>query len=117
MTLNQVKEIIGTSDMDKWIDLGEKFKYILLVSDRTMFCHGSSVRFYFSSTENYLLIRNLNGKLIPVEQVSDPIGYESFSYKGNDYYIKAFGGGKDYSSAGNYHDIISYDSITGFFKI
>jgi len=122
MTLAQITEIfnnISNEDvvMDEWINLGDDFKYILLISDRTIFCHGSAVRFYFSSTENYFLIKNLNGKLIPVEDVSDPVGYELFSYRGKEYYVKAFGGGKKYDSAGNYHEIIAYDNITGFFKI
>jgi hypothetical protein len=117
MTKDQIDVILSDIEKDEWVDVGNKFKYILLISDRTLFCHGSAVRFYFPSTKNFFLIKNLDGKLISEELLENPLGYEPFFYKGNGYYIKAFDGGKEYSSAGNYHEIIAYDSITGFFKI
>jgi hypothetical protein len=118
MTKDQIDTIalLGVP-RNTWVNIGDKFKYILLNSDRTLFCHGASVRFFFPSNKNFFLVRNLDGKLIPSNLVSDPIGYELFSYQGDNYYIKSFSGGKDYLTFGNYHEIISLDDVTGIFKV
>jgi hypothetical protein len=116
MTFTQIQQILTSQGFqtNAWLDLGSKFKYILLNSDRTMFCHGSAIRFYFPQGKDFFLVKYMDGKLRPVDANMD--GYEPFTFNGVNYKIKVDGGGKLYNGK-KFHDIISLKAITGLFKV
>jgi hypothetical protein len=118
MTQLQIDEVLDSVGVltNEWVTLQGIFNYIILDSDRTLFCDTISAQFYFPAGEEFFLIRNSSGKPKPDGYVLKSNQYE-YNYKGIPYVVSVYGGGKVYSEeVGIYHDIISIGSIAAFMK-
>jgi len=109
MTQLQIDEVLDSVGVlkDKWVTLQGIFNYIILDSDRTLFCDAKSAQFFFPTDKEFFLIRNSSGRI---------------NSEGN-LEIRISSGGKIYEEedfngdpVGIYHDIISIGSIAAFMK-
>jgi hypothetical protein len=110
--LDQANESTGV-----WTTLEDSFKYITLSSDKNIYFNNpQGVQIYFSPTSDYFLIRYTRGKPTLYQSGDVPYGYVLVNHNLKQYLIKLESGGLVDASddeAGLFHEIISFDSISG----
>jgi hypothetical protein len=119
MTQSQINYILDTKELplNQWLTLEGTFKYLTMNSDKNLYYYPQSVQFYFSEN-NYLLVRNTTGTPKLYTGGAIPSGSVLIPHDGEQYIVQLEKGGKIDAStdaAGVYHDIISYESISGIF--
>jgi hypothetical protein len=119
MTQSQVNYILSTKGLplNQWLTLEGTFKYMTMNSDKNLYYYPQAVQFYFSQ-RNYLLVRNTTGNPTLYTGGAVPTGSVLIPHDGKQYMVQLEKGGKIDASAdaaGVYHDIISYESISGIF--
>jgi hypothetical protein len=120
MTRSQISNIFTTKSIpfNQWVPLDDVFKYLMINSDRTLFCNAPAAQFYFPSTtgDDYLLMRYTAGnpKLAP-EGYTLKAGEVALAHpNGSTYIVKLNDGGKEDPTAGVYHEIVAFEHISGF---
>jgi hypothetical protein len=103
--------------LNEWVTLENTFRYLTMNSDKNIYYYPQAVQFYFTE-DNYLLLRHTIGlpklytdqTLLP-RQVLIP-------HNGQQYIVTIDKGGRldaSGNNAGIFHEIISYESISGMF--
>lgn len=118
MTQAQVNYILTTKSLPRtaWLTLEGVFKYILMNSDKVIAYFPQSAQFWFSNN-GYLLIRNTKGNPV-LKDGSIPAGFVSIPHDEKEYLVQIEPGGvidQSVENAGVFHDIISYDSVSGMY--
>jgi len=121
MTREQITHVLTSTgnDYGLWTTLEGDFKYICLESDKNIYYYPQSVQFYFSPSADYFLLRYTTRSLpLLYTEGTLPDDYVLITHNGEQYSVKLDAGGSlDYSDddAGIYHEIYSFDGISGMF--
>ena len=121
MTKNQVviclEEIGVSTENPVWLTLEDKLTHIGLQCDNTLSVSPKTVQYYFDVFSGLLFVRHTFGTPKKIGY-SDPIpdGYAVISHNNIPYIVKIEGGGCEDQHAGRFHEVISFDMITGLFQ-
>lgn len=114
MTIEQIQAYGIT--LNKWITLENAFSSIGLAGDNSIQVVPAANQFYFDSKSECCFRRRTAGKLFLEENLLDITDYAEVPINGKNYRIKYSEGGVTDPTIGRYHEVISLDSIVGFYK-
>jgi hypothetical protein len=121
MTRTQVESILSDKGYTtgQWITFEYVFRYLSITSDRTVFTSPFTVQFYFMEEGDgdiFLIRYTSRTPLIYTGQNYDDTKYVVVPISGTQYLLRLNDGGKLSAEAGLFHDVISFESLVGFYK-
>ena len=103
--------------VNQWTTLENAFGAIGLMGDNNLYINPTSIQFYFETDSDSLFLRRTVGSAYPLaKNASVRPGYALIVHDGKEYEVRVAGNAFKDATVGYYHDLVSFDSVVGFYR-